>query len=177
MAKLSRAIALLILLSGCCLGTRSSFQANPPEARLVQLMTQRLAIADEVAWIKYTSQLPVRDAKREAEVLAQLTTLASQSGLSEATAQRFFLAQIKASRTQQEYDIRRWKSGATLPATPPKNLKTDIRPKIDAVDQELIGTLAKVSQPRAGLASFVESALRAGGTCRTAAGISASPLH
>jgi chorismate mutase len=177
MAKLSRAVALLILLSGCCLGTRSSFQPTAPEARLVQLMAQRLAIANEVAWIKYSSQLPVRDAKREAEVLAKLTTLASQKGLNEATAQHFFLAQIKASRTQQEYDIRRWKVGGTLPATAPKSLKNDIRPKIDAIDRELIGALSTMGQPRPGLANFAAAALRTGGSCRAAAGVSADALR
>ncbi len=37
----------------------------------------------------------------------------------------------------------RWKRGATLPALPPQDLKRDIRPKLDAINSEMLAEIAR----------------------------------
>ncbi len=177
MPILARALLLLVFLSGCALQQGAAFRPTPAEAKLVKLMSQRLAIANEVAWIKYSNQLPVRDAKREAEVLDRLTTMAGTSGLDPITVKNFFAAQIAASRAQQENDIRLWRAGAALPVCPPQSLRGDIRPKIDATDRALIAALARLGPPRATLASFAYGELRRDGFCRPAAHLAAAALR
>jgi chorismate mutase len=172
-----RAIPLLLLLSGCASQPGASFAPTPAETRVVELMGRRLAIANEVAWIKYRNQLPVRDATREAEILDRLAILASQGGADAAATRSFFAAQIRASRAQQEDDIRRWSAGATLPIQPPQSLRDDIRPKIDAIDRALIAALAQRDRPRAALADFAAATFRREGFCRSASHLAAAPLR
>ena len=177
MPTFARAILLLFLLSGCASERGTSFAPTQQEARLVELMSQRLAIANEVAWVKYRNQLPVQDAKREAEVLDRLTTLAVRNGLSPDRAKDFFTAQITASRAEQEDNIRRWAAGATLPVRAPQSLKTDLRPRIDTIDRELISLLARTKRPRGGLASFANASFRGDGFSRTASSLAAAALR
>jgi chorismate mutase len=177
MTAFFRTLVLLVVLSGCAHEPHSSFVPTPAEAKIVDLMGQRLGIAHEVAWIKYEKQKPVRDPKREAEVLDRLALLAVPRGLDPAVVRRFFSAQIAASRAQQEDDIHRWKSGAPLPSRAPQNLATDIRPKIDALDRALLDTFKKSLTGRAGLAGFAEGTFRREGLCRNAASIAADALR
>jgi chorismate mutase len=140
-------------------------------------MGRRLSVADDVAWIKYSNQLPVRDTGREAEVLGRRAALGAQAGLDPIDSAKFFALQIRASRAQQEGDIRRWRAGATLPAREPQSLRDDIRPKIDLIDRELISALERSGLPNDDLAAFAEIAFRRGGSSRAASRIAAAALR
>ena len=55
----------------------------------------------------------------------------------------FFTAQISASREVQIEAIDSWKHGARMPVTKPKSLMDNIRPRIDALDDQILAVLAK----------------------------------
>lgn len=170
-------VALLIgslILLGACAGV--DFAPASSEARLLDAMSHRLEIAQEVAWIKYLDGLPVRDPQREAAVLATVTARAAARGINPALAQKFFAAQIAASCAQQERWIHLWKRGAPLPSYAPRDLTTGVRADIDATNADLLDALARTRLPRPGLRDFAERVLRREGISPRAAALAVAPL-
>ena len=115
--------AVLAVLPGCV----------SPDQQLRSLVTQRLALAPEVAWNKFHSGQPVRDPVREAAILSKFHDPATR---------RFFADQISASRSIQEKLIASWRSGSKRPSHPPLDLAREIRPAIDAIDRRQLAAIA-----------------------------------
>jgi chorismate mutase len=170
-------VALLLgslILLGACAGV--DFKPSAAESHLVDAMSRRLAIAREVAWIKYLNGLPVRDPQREATVLVTVTNQAAARRIHPAVAQKFFAAQIAASCAQQEHWIHLWKRGAPLPSYAPRGLRSGVREDIDLMNRDLLDALARVRLPRPGLRSAAEHALRREGISPRAAALATAPL-
>lgn len=168
-------LALAGLISGCVHpATRQGFVPTASETKLVEAMAHRLEVSRHVAWVKFQNNQPVRDAKREAEVLATLTQQGEAAGLSAETVNAFFAAQIRASRREQAQLISSWKRGGTLPAYAPWDLKRHIRPKLDAISREMLQALR--TPPRPGFARFAEAYLRQQGFSRSVASTAVAPL-
>ncbi len=167
-----------IVMGGCAtVPSRPVFQATAEQARLTELMVQRLEVSRQVAWIKYVSQLPVKDPAREAQVLASLTEQGSKLGLNPAGTQEFFGAQILASRQTQEQLIHKWERGATLPAYPPYDLKRHIRPRLDYIGQEILHQLKVVKLPDPALAGYATAQIRQRGFSGSVARTATIPLR
>ena len=167
----------LLLLPSCALRTTADvFQPTEAEARLASLMTRRLEIARQVAWVKFGSGLPVRDPKREQELLTSLEEKGRAMGLPPVRVRTFFRAQIEASCQVQQRLMGKWSRGGTLPAWFPRDLRRDIRPELDRIGDEMLACLVQLDRtpPRAGFRSSVEAALRRDGfswwEARTATG-------
>ncbi len=176
----SAAVGLTLVLCGCSGSMRpAAFSPSRAEARLVEFMVQRLELACQVAWNKFQNNGPVKDPKRETELLASLELQARRIGLSEEVGREFFEAQIAASRQVQEKLISAWKRGTSLPAVPPRDLRRDIRPRLDAIGEQLLRDLAEVkkSAPHPGLAGFAEKTILARGFSSSVAGTAAAPLR
>lgn len=141
----------LLILAGC-----ATTHPTVTDAPLIDAMAKRLDLSREVAWIKYRDNLPVRDAKREAEVIDRMTTLAASRGMNTAAVRKFFTAQIAASCAEQEHLIRKWKRGARLPAIPPRDLRTEVRHDIDAINLVLLDDLARTPSPHSLKASAAQ---------------------
>ena len=176
-----RHLLLLLPLLGlfACAGPKAAPAPTPITNRLTVLMVERLAIAREVAWLKFQNDLPVKDPKRESELLARLVAQGNALGLSPAVTEAFFEAQIRASCTVQEELIRGWKRGDTLPAFAPKDLVRDIRPRLDTISQQMLEELALLekdsrNQPTA---SMVLHALRDHGFSWRVAWEATAPLR
>jgi chorismate mutase len=152
--------ATLVVNSGC--STAPAVKSAGEGAGLANAMLRRLAIADQVAWVKYQSGAPVLDAAREQQVLAQAVAAATKAGVDPELAGRFFAAQMLASRTRQEQLIRVWSRGGTLPIWGPLSLKDDIRPALDQLTIELIDAL-KLFPDSAASRSALAAALRDAG--------------
>jgi chorismate mutase-like protein len=159
-----------------CAQTRQpqAFAPTPAESQLVEAMARRLDLARHVAWVKFQNNLPVSDPKREAELLASLVEKGQGMGLSSETVTGFFVAQIAASRNEQEDLIRAWKRGATLPVFPPWDLKRHIRPRLDTVSNEMLNALRSPLQP--GFGKYAYSILRQRGFSRAAVSAAVGPL-
>jgi len=142
-------------------------------------MAQRLELARHVAWAKFQNDAKVSDPKRESELLATLELQARDTGLPEEIGRNFFQAQIAASRQVQEKLISHWKRGGTLPAIPPMDLRSDIRPRLDAISQELLRDLAVIGKTpfQPGLSGYAEQTLVARGFSRSIARQAAAPLR
>lgn len=132
----------LLLLPFCLFMTAFScrLQADVDERLnpLVTLMIQRLQLSREVAWSKCRAGTPVADPAREARMLADLKSMGAQSALSPTVVSRLFLPQIAASRRYQEELIAGWRSGIDVPKIKPLDLASEIRPRLDKVDREML---------------------------------------
>lgn len=180
--KCGRFILLILgaLLLGGCTGSTSSqktFKPNPAQMRLAELIVQRLEVGRQVAWIKYVNEMAVKDPEREALVLASLTEQASQLGVSPEITKDFFQAQIIASRRLQEQLIHKWKRGASLPTYPPRDLRRDIRPRMDYLGTELLKELRVVRLPDAELAKYTEAQIEQRGFAGLVARQATAPLR
>ncbi|MDQ5910728.1 MAG: hypothetical protein QG599_2825 [Pseudomonadota bacterium] len=71
------------------------------DARIVQAIADRLAVAREIGGVKRAAGLPVVDADREAVVIAQFVEKARAQGIPEATARTVIQSLIAAARSEQ----------------------------------------------------------------------------
>ena len=76
-------------------------QIDAIDARLVQTIADRLAVAREIGAVKRAAGLPVVNAEREAVVIAGFVEKARQRGISEETAQAVIRSLIAAARAEQ----------------------------------------------------------------------------
>lgn len=170
-------LALVGFLAGCVHTEPKAtafFVPTPSENRLVESMVRRLELSRQVAWVKFENHIPISDPKREAEVLASLVKKGQEMGLAPRTVELFFTAQIRASRTIQGEMIGAWKRGATLPTFPPWDLKRHIRPRLDAVSNEMLAALRTPPQP--GFRHFAYKALKQRGFSHAVAAAAVAPL-
>ncbi|MGN6527663.1 MAG: gamma subclass chorismate mutase AroQ [Burkholderiaceae bacterium] len=129
---------------------------------LRRLVDARLLLAPDVAQFKWNHHIPIEDREREAQIVAQLGGQAAALGVPREAAERFFRAQIEASKIAQNELFQGWdvfKHGQ-FPDAP--DLATVTRPKIDALNEQLLHALADnwpvLSDPRR--KADVERALR-----------------
>ncbi len=71
------------------------------DARIVQAIADRLAVAREIGGVKQAAGLPVVDADREAVVIAQFVEKARVQRIPEATARTIIQSLIAAARAEQ----------------------------------------------------------------------------
>lgn len=181
---MSRTLFLPLLLAlgfltSCATTAKQPLTASPAETSLTALMVDRLAVAKEVAWIKFLNHLPIRDPKREAELVERMVAEGQAQGLSPAAVKAFFTAQIAASCRVQEESIRFWQRGGTLPAYAPRDLKRDIRPELDKIGANMLRELARVENQKtsAGFSTYAYSAIRQGGFSWRVARLAVGPLN
>jgi chorismate mutase len=170
------ACAGLLLAAGC--DTARALD-NAAINRLVKPMVVRLEIAREVAWSKARSGAPVLDEEREAALLAALVNQGEAAGLAPERVRAFFSAQIAASREVQTELLSAWAAGTQQkPATRPLELRTEIRPRMDAASAALIQALASARLPVSDQRKErVEERLRAAGFSGTVSALAAGGLQ
>jgi chorismate mutase len=171
----------LLLLAAWGLASPAGFAASPSPAavHLVDLMGQRLAVSREVAWTKYEKQLPVRDLKREGELLASLVQKGAKQGVPESGVRSFFNAQILASCAVQEELMSGWKVGKPIPDHPPQDLLHTIRPELDTISGSMLEILSglgpNLHDPD--LERYATDTLVKEGYSENAASIAVAPFH
>ncbi|HEY1053039.1 MAG TPA: chorismate mutase [Prosthecobacter sp.] len=128
---LSRLGLLLCLLSASCAA---------PGGKLPRLMVERLNWMDEVAQVKQAKNLPVTDAKREAELLLAMEKKGAARGLPAPAVRAFFSGQIDAAKQVQTEWLQ---AHPTVPATKDAlpDLATTVRPALDAIGDKMLSAL------------------------------------
>lgn len=110
---------------------------------LLKLVRRRLDVMHDVARTKWNAKTPVEDRARERAALDAVAAKAHAKGLDEAWTRAFFSAQIEAAKLIQRADLARWEAERRGPFADAPDLKRDLRPKIDALGDDLIAALAK----------------------------------
>lgn len=172
--KAASCLLLACTLAGCASSSRPSGTAE----RLAGLMTDRLSLAREVARDKQRTGAPVHDPARETAILADLSARAADHGLARGDVEAFFAAQIAASRQVQTELLARWSAGEPLPTGTPLDLKTELRPRLDALTGPLLDTLAETKRNRTwqAAARHARSRLGADGFSEAAINLAIAPL-
>lgn len=109
---------------------------------LLRLILQRLDIMPGVAQAKWSRQLPITDAKREAALLTKLSSEGVAFGLPESDVREFFQSQITAAKLVQEQLFKEWKARQQQPFPDAPDLEREVRPKIDDLNRQLLAALA-----------------------------------
>ena len=71
-------------------------------------------------------------------MLTELKTAGSQEGITSEDVARLFLPQIAASRRYQQELIAGWRSGIEVPKINQLDLASEIRPRIDRLNREML---------------------------------------
>lgn len=115
---------------------------------LVELITQRLLLADKVAAAKYGTTKPIDDPARERALLDQVRQRARAAGLDPATAERFFRIQIETNKVVQRGLYARWDAHPEQRPHRRPDLDTEVRPQLDRITDEAVHQLKDTEQVR-----------------------------
>jgi cyclohexadienyl dehydratase len=156
------AILFLLLLTAPA-GAGSAFADPDADVRdAFRLIDTRLQLMRDVAAWKHLRREPIVDAAREQQVLERTMQRAAQLGLEPQSARELLALQIRlAVRVQQSLEAS-WRAGTAPPLRAP-DLKTELRPRLDAIGEQLLRSLA-LAAPRLrepGAAASLDSYARA----------------
>lgn len=130
------------LLTGTFLAllVTSAQAATPAETLkpLVQTLNERLNIGDLVALTKWDSGKPIQDSPREAQVIANARTLATERQLDPEDVAQLLAAQMEANKLVQYGLLARWQAAGAAPDTPRPDLGKQIRPRLDELQTRLL---------------------------------------
>ncbi|MHA3735766.1 chorismate mutase [Pseudomonas sp. Eth.TT006] len=116
-------------------------EAPAPAETLRPLLTtlnERLNIGDLVALSKWDSGKPIQDSPREAQVIANARTLASQRKLDPDDVAQLLAAQIEANKLVQYGLLAQWQAAGHALDTPRPDLAQQIRPQLDELQNRLL---------------------------------------
>ncbi|NBB10654.1 chorismate mutase [Pseudomonas sp. SLFW] len=134
-------LLLSFLLIGCTSG--SPTVTTPVEVQaLLNTITQRLNIANDVALSKFYSGKPVQDSERERQVIANAESQAATYRLDTGDVRAFMTAQIEANKVVQYGRIAQWRETGRAPAQPAASQMAGIRTQLDALQPQMMKNLA-----------------------------------
>lgn len=113
---------------------------------LLDSIEQRLDLAEAVALTKWDSGQPVQATAREQRVIEGARRKAALYGLSEQRVEDFFVDQIEANKLLQYSALSRWFVEGSAPVRPRMDLATEIRPRLDTLQSDLLDHLAALER-------------------------------
>lgn len=145
---------------------------------LADLIKRRLAVMPGVAMNKWNSGTAIEDAPREQQVIDAAVGKAPSLAIDPTFAARFIRAQIEASKAVQASLLLRWTEEAHPPFDAPPDLKTAIRPALDALTPALLTALgpALIALRQGGSAKLLAAAKATPDEFRPAFSIAIAPL-
>ncbi|MBB3212017.1 chorismate mutase [Herbaspirillum sp. Sphag1AN] len=130
--------------SATSIGSLSALELKEID-HLLELINQRLAVAEKVAQAKWNSGAPIDDPLRERKILADLAAgMHDAPEADRSFALRFFQAQFDAGKIIQRDMHAQWQKQQHSPFAQPPDLARDIRPELDRLTPLLIDTLHRV---------------------------------
>lgn len=115
--------------------------AKSTPTELFSLINLRLSYMEDVALYKALNHKPIEDITREAIVIKKSSQSAEKAGLNKQSVMHFFQAQIAAAKAIQ------YRYRADLLNTPtthtPRNLTTEIRPKLIILGEQINKEIAR----------------------------------
>jgi len=112
---------------------------------VLALIEERLQLAEDVARYKWNVHGKIDDPAREQAVIRGMGQQATRRGLPVAWAERFFRAQIEASKAAQRALFAEWRQARTTRFDNAPDLAGTTRPKLDALTVKLTTALAAAS--------------------------------
>ena len=133
-------VANLLTASLLALLATSAHAAAPAETLkpLLETLNERLNIGDLVALTKWDSGKPIQDSPREAQVIANARTLATERQLDAEDVAQLIAAQMEANKLVQYGLLAQWQASGAAPDTPRPDLGKQIRPRLDELQTRLL---------------------------------------
>ncbi|WP_447786107.1 chorismate mutase [Pseudomonas germanica] len=128
-------VATLALFSATIYAELSAYETVQP---LIQTLNERLNIGDLVALTKWDSGKPIQDSPREAQVIANARTLATERQLDPEDVAQLIAAQMEANKLVQYGLLAQWQATGRAPDTPRPDLGKQIRPRLDELQTRLL---------------------------------------
>lgn len=136
------ALACLLALAPACASSGALAASDTTTLdHLLALIVARLEVAPDVARAKWNTHAAIEDPPREQQVIAAVGASASGYGVPRDEAERFFRAQIEASKIVQQAMTQAFTAADQPPFPAPVNLETQIRPVLDRLTPELLRAL------------------------------------
>jgi chorismate mutase len=115
---------------------------------LLETLNERLNIGDLVALTKWDSGKPIQDSPREAQVIANARTLATERQLDPEDVAQLIAAQMEANKLVQYGLLAQWQAAGAAPDTPRPDLGKQIRPRLDELQTRLLQQYAEFTPYR-----------------------------
>ncbi|MFC9745038.1 gamma subclass chorismate mutase AroQ [Streptomyces niveus] len=154
--------------------TGSVLSAGRELTALTDLFAERLLVADKVAAAKYGTDRPIDDPARERKILDDVAGRAVGLGLDPDVVVAVFGDQIEANKVVQRGLYARWDAHPDERPTQRPDLDKDIRPALDRITTQLLGTLAATEGVRSSRSCEVRLY---GAAARSAYGHELNVLH
>ncbi len=134
----------------CAATAQAAPTASQPQALkpLLETLNERLNIGDLVALTKWDSGKPIQDSPREAQVIANARTLASERKLDPQDVAQLLAAQMEANKLVQYGLLAQWQAVGAAPDTPRPDLAGKIRPQLDELQTRLLQQYAEFTPYR-----------------------------
>jgi chorismate mutase len=128
--------------AGCLESNGSAAQLDT----LVELVVQRLTMAQDAATAKYHSGAPVDDPVREQLILQSTACALNAARLDYQMGVQFFLDQIEANKVIQRGLLHRWyRHPEEVPVTIP-SLAAEVRPSLDRITTQMMQQLKRMDE-------------------------------
>lgn len=142
-----RSLCLLLLCTtvvslSACAETSTLPQSPAALAPLIETVSERLTVADQVALAKWDSGKPIQDSPREQQVIANAEKLAPTYKLNPEEVGQFLAAQIEANKLVQYALLAQWHAAGKAPDTARPDLVNQIRPQLDQLQTRLLQNYA-----------------------------------
>ena len=109
-----------------------------PLGKLLELVVQRLTLAQDVAAAKYANCEPIDDRVREREILRAVADALEATGPYRQTGIQFFRDQIEANKIIQRGLHHRWHAHPEEVPAAHRSVAEEVRPELDRIDTEII---------------------------------------
>ncbi|CAK5039915.1 unnamed protein product [Meloidogyne enterolobii] len=139
---------------------KSDTDTNPDIDRFVEIADDRLTLSDYVALYKVVNNKTITDPKREEQLLDDMRSKGKKLSLNEDYVTLIFQDQMNASKHFQNYLVNLWNQHG-IPPIKVRDLETDLRPKIDQINNEMLQLLVKIQKlPSADCLKEVDKSLK-----------------
>lgn len=146
--RLASPLLLILLSTGAFAETPKPTPAPASLAPLLQAVSERLDIADQVALTKWDSGKPIQDSPREQQVIANAAQEAATYQLNPEDVSQFLAAQIEANKLVQYALLAKWHAAGKAPTIARPDLVKQIRPALDQLQVRLLQHYAAFAASR-----------------------------
>jgi len=134
-------LCLLLWQPACATTSRLTAADTAAIDRLLALVVERLAVAPDVARTKWNTKAAIEDPVREDQIVRGVGASAADAGVPRETAERFFRAQIEASKVVQRELFARFEASHQPPFPAVADLNATVRPTLDRLTPEMLHAL------------------------------------
>ena len=128
-----------------------------PLGKLLELVVQRLTLAQDVAAAKYANRESIDNRVREREILLAVAGALEAAGPYRQTGMQFFRDQIEANKVIQRGLHQRWNAHPEEVPAAHRSVTEEVRPELDRINAQIMQQFESAEEmPRASLQEIAD---------------------